>query len=191
MRVAIIAAVAANNVIGRDNRMPWHLSADLRRFKRLTMGHHLIMGRKTFESIGRPLPGRTTIVLSRCLAAAPEGVELARGLDEALQMAECRSETEVFVAGGAEVYPQAIEHADRLYLTRIHAEFTGDAFFPKLDLEQWLCVEQEDHGPGEDGAPAHSFVVLDRQRDDRSAGVDRTDRQQAAMPGQTGASALR
>jgi len=160
MRVSIIVAVSANGVIGRDNDLPWRLSADLRRFKRLTMGHHLIMGRRTWESVGKPLPGRTTVVItSRRCRPHPE-VAVARSLDEALEL--IAGDDEVFIAGGAELYRAALPVADRLYLTRIHADFEGDTFFPQLDEAQWRLVSREDHAPDEKNALAYSFLVYER-----------------------------
>lgn len=160
MRLSLIAAVAANRVIGYRNSLPWRLPADLKHFKRLTMGHHLIMGRKTFESIGRPLPGRTIIVLSRNRSFLPGGLLLARSLDEALALA--RSDDEPFVAGGEAVFRLALDRADRIYLTEIHHEFAGDTFFPDLDLSRWSLVSREDHSPDEENPWPFSFLIYDR-----------------------------
>ena len=148
--VALIAAVAANGVIGRGNRLPWRLPADLRRFKELTLGHALVMGRRTYESIGRPLPGRVTVVLTRDPAFAPPGVAVARNLDEALAAAAaaCPGSGEVFVAGGAEVYAQALPRAGRLYLTRVEAEVEGDTRFPDFDPALWRLAAEERVEPG-------------------------------------------
>jgi dihydrofolate reductase len=161
MRISIIAALAANGVIGRDNRLPWHLSADLKRFKALTMGHHLVMGRKTFASIGRPLPGRTTIVITRDDGFRAEGVEVAHSLEEALQKAQ--GDEEVFIAGGAEVYGQALHIADRMYLTRIHADVEGDVTFPEFDdVTEWRLDDVEHReADGKNDYP-FSFLVYDR-----------------------------
>lgn len=159
MRVSLIAAVSANRVIGRDNQLPWRLPEDLRRFKRLTMGHTLVMGRKTFESIGRPLPGRSTVVITRQPDYAPPGVAVAHSVDEALARAQGE---EVFVAGGEEIFRQTIGRADRLYLTWIHAEFPGDTRFPELDEREWRIVEREDHGPEGEVPFAYSFLVYER-----------------------------
>jgi len=147
MRLSIIVATAENGVIGRDNDLPWYLPADLKRFKQLTMGHHLLMGRKTFEAIGRALPGRTTVVISRGRPTLPEGVRLAASLDEALSLAAAAGEDEAFVAGGAQVYDLAGPRADRLYLTRIHAAIEGDTRLPELVESDWELVSKEDHGP--------------------------------------------
>ncbi|WP_164009551.1 dihydrofolate reductase [Pyxidicoccus trucidator] len=145
-RLSAIVAMASNRVIGANNQLPWRLPADLARFKKLTMGHTLIMGRKTYESIGRPLPGRTIVVLTRRQDYAPEGVKVAHSLDEALALA---NGGEVFIAGGTDIYTQLMERVDRLYLTRISREFPGDAYFPEMDCARWRLVEQEHHPEGE------------------------------------------
>jgi dihydrofolate reductase len=163
MKVSIIAAVAENGVIGRDNDLPWHLSADLQRFKRLTMGHHLLMGRKTFTAIGRPLPGRSMVVISRGRPTLPAGVALTSSLEEALALARGAQDTEAFVAGGAQIYALALPLTDRLYLTRIHHSFAGDAFFPDVDLEAWKLLDREDH-PATDATPiSYSFLTYERR----------------------------
>lgn len=161
MTISIIAALASNNVIGRGNRMPWHLSADLKRFKALTMGHHLIMGRKTFESIGRPLPGRTTIVVSRQGDFCASDVIVAASIDNALDVA--RGDGEIFIAGGAHVYEQMIHRADRMYLTRVHAEVEGDALFPDFDdVTEWSLVDSEHHEPDDKNPLPYSFLTYER-----------------------------
>jgi dihydrofolate reductase len=160
MKVAIIVAVSANGVIGRDNDLPWRLSADLARFKRLTMGHHLIMGRRTFVSIGRPLPGRTTVVLSRGRPELPDGVLLASSLDEALAL--CSGDDQVFVAGGAAVFAECLPRADRIFLTRLHADFEGDVFFPPFEETEWDLVNREDHQAAEGEPCDYSFLTYQR-----------------------------
>jgi dihydrofolate reductase len=160
MKVAIIVAVSANGVIGRDNDLPWRLSADLARFKRLTMGHHLIMGRRTFASIGRPLPGRTTVVLSRGRPELPDGVLLASSLDEALAL--CSGDDQVFVAGGAAVFAECLPRADRVYLTRLHADFEGDVVFPPFEETEWDLVNREDHQAAEGEPCDYSFLTYQR-----------------------------
>ena len=163
MRISLIAAVARNRVIGRDNDVPWKLPADLRRFQRLTMGHAMLMGRRTFESIGsRPLPGRPLIVVSRREDYLPAGVRVARSVQEGVGLAREAGETELFVAGGTEIYREALPIADRLHLTRIEEDVPGDAYFPEYDETQWRLVEREAHEPG-DGIPfAWAFEVWDR-----------------------------
>ena len=138
--IALIAAVAENGVIGADNQLPWKLSADLKRFKALTMGHTLIMGRKTFDSIGRPLPGRTSVVITRDRAWAKEGVIVVHSLEDALARSG-----DLFIAGGGEIYAQSMARADRLYITHVHKAFEGDAKFPPIDPREWRAVEREPH----------------------------------------------
>jgi dihydrofolate reductase len=162
MRISIIVAVAANGVIGRANELPWHLTADLRRFKRLTMGHHLIMGRKTYESIGRPLPGRRMIVVSRRQPSLPSEVIVVGSLDDALEQASQAGEQEVFIAGGAQIYALAVPLADRVYLTRVHGEFPGDAVFPELEDSEWSEVDRKDQPADGEHPLGYSFLVLDR-----------------------------
>ncbi|NNC04135.1 dihydrofolate reductase [Corallococcus exiguus] len=146
-RISAIVAMAANRVIGQGNTLPWRLPLDLARFKRLTMGHTLVMGRKTYDSIGRPLPGRTTVVLTRQRDwAAPLGVHVAHTVDDALRQA---GDSEVFIAGGADLYAQTQALWQRLYLTRIERDFPGDAFFPSVDLTGWRLVEEERHSEGD------------------------------------------
>ena len=164
-RVSLIAAMGSNRAIGIDNGLPWRLPADLRRFKALTMGHTLVMGRKTFESIGRPLPGRTTIVVSRRPDYAPEGVLVAHSVEEALTKAA--GNEEVFIAGGEEIFRQTLEDADRMHLTWIEQDFPADAFFPEFDLSAWRLVEREDHEATAEAPFAYSFRVYDRVRGDR------------------------
>jgi dihydrofolate reductase len=157
MRRSLIVAAAKNGVIGIDNKLPWKLPPDLQRFKRLTMGHHIIMGRKTFESIGRPLPGRTTVVLTRGDFAAP-GVVVARSLDDAF--AAVRDDDEPFVCGGAEIYALALPLADRVYLTLVERDYDGDALFPALDPQRWQVRESEQHGESD---PPFRFETWDRR----------------------------
>jgi dihydrofolate reductase len=162
MKVAIIVAADERDGIGYRGRIPWHLPADLRRFKALTMGHHLIMGRKTFESIGRPLPGRTTIVLTRQSDYTADGCRIARSLRDALQIAEDGGETEVFICGGAAVYRDALGVADTLYLTRVHAEFQADTRFPGVDPARWVQDSAELHPSDEKNLYPFTFLVYHR-----------------------------
>ena len=162
MKLSIIGAIATNGVIGRANELPWHLSEDLKRFKRLTMGHHLIMGRRTFESIGRTLPGRSMIVISRQKRRLPAGVQLADSLEAAVGMASSQGEDEAFVAGGAEIYALALPKADRLYLTQIEAAFDGDTWFPEIDPSDWSLVSEEYHAPSSGFAWPYTFQVFER-----------------------------
>lgn len=162
MKISIIVAVAENGIIGRDNDLPWHLSADLRRFKRLTMGHHLLLGRKTYEAIGRPLPGRHMVVISRGRPELPAAVARVSSLEEGIELARLAGEQEVFIAGGAQIYRVALPLADRIYLTRVHREFDGDARFPEIENASWTVVDQEHHQADNDHAPAYSFEILER-----------------------------
>jgi dihydrofolate reductase len=178
MRISMIAAMAANRVIGQDNRLPWRLPADLRWFKAKTVGHTLIMGRKTYDSIGRPLPWRRMVVITRQEAWRPEGpgkdsVLVVHSLDEALAVVrQDGTEDEVFIAGGGEIFQQALPIADRIYLTRIGADFPGDAFFPELDAAGWHIVEQEHHDASEENPYPFTFETMDRTALDRSDPVD-------------------
>ena len=166
MRVSIIVAAAANGTIGRGNRLPWHLPADLRRFKQLTMGHHLLMGRKTWESVGKPLPGRPIVVISRRGRDLPDGVQPAASVHEAVSLARSAGESEAFLAGGGEIYRQALAEGlvDRVYLTRIHHDFDGDAVFPDLDPEVWRLEEREDCAADEKNPYDFSYLTYDRAR---------------------------
>lgn len=164
MRLSLIAAVSENGIIGRGGELPWHLPADLRRFKALTMGHHLLVGRKTWESIGRPLPGRTMVVISRRPGYAPAGVRVARSLEEAVALAAAAGEEEAFVGGGEALYRAALPQADRLYLTRVGAEVPGDARFPAWREEEWELVAHEDHPADERHAFPFRFLTYDRVR---------------------------
>lgn len=135
MNLSVIAAVARNGVIGRDNQLPWQLPEDLKRFKALTMGHHIIMGRKTYESLGRLLPGRTTVIVSRNAGYVVPGAQVVSSLERALDV--CGRDEQPFMIGGAELYQQALPLANRLYLTRIEQDFDGDAWFPGYDIREW------------------------------------------------------
>ena len=163
MTISIIAALSANGVIGHNNQLPWRLSADLKHFKELTMGHHLIMGRRTFASIGRALPGRTTIVVTHDAAFAAEGITVAHSLDDALHYAEHSGDHEPFIAGGALIYEQAIHLASRMYLTRVHAEIEGDATFPDFDdVSEWRLTDAEHFEADEKNEYPYSFLTYER-----------------------------
>jgi len=158
----MIAAVASNRVIGNRNQLPWRLPADLQYFKRTTLGKPLLMGRRTFESIGRPLPGRRNIVLSRSAGWEPPGVCVVHCPARAIEVARAEGAGELMVIGGEEVYRLLFERAQRLYLTEVHAEFEGDALFPRYDPGDWREVSRERHGRSQDNPWDHSFVVLER-----------------------------
>ena len=166
MKLSLIVAIAENGVIGHEGQMPWHLSADLQRFKRLTMGHAILMGRKTWESIGHPLPGRTSIVISRQTDYQPghDGVLVAANLDEALAHARTldNGSDEAFVIGGARVYEISFPRADRLLVTRVHAEPGGDVFFPEVDWSGWQLLDEETHPADEKNDYPHTFQIWRR-----------------------------
>ncbi len=167
MMVSCIVAMSENQVIGRSGDLPWHLPADLKRFKRLTMGHHIIMGRKTWDSIGRPLPGRTSVVVSRDGAFAAPGASVVTSIDGAIEFAAAAGDDEPFVIGGAAIYDLALPRIGRLHLTWVHAIVEGDVFFPELDLAAWELVTAERHEADARHAYAYSWCVYER----RSAAV--------------------
>ena len=154
MRISIIAAMAKNRVIGQKNALPWHLPEDLKHFRKLTMGHHIVMGRKTFESIGKPLPGRTSIVVSRNADLVIPGAEVAPSMEKAVSL--CSGDEEIFIIGGGELFSQAMSFADRIYLTEIQDEYEGDAYFPRMDPSEWLEVSREAH-------EGYHFTVFERK----------------------------
>ncbi|GAB5412743.1 MAG: dihydrofolate reductase [Congregibacter sp.] len=164
--IALIVAAADNDVIGRNNALPWDLPADLAHFKRLTMGKPILMGRKTFESIGRPLPGRSNIVITRDPQYTAAGVQVVHSVDEALSLAEdialIDGAEELMVIGGAEIYRLAMPAATRLYLTRVHAQPQGDAFLPSIDWSLWEELSR-DVQAGSEAQPAHTFLAYRRR----------------------------
>lgn len=162
MILSIIAAMADNGVIGIDNRLPWNLPADMKWFRQQTLGKPVLMGRKTFDSIGRPLPKRRNIVVSREAGLEIEGCEVARSIDAALEL--CAAEAEVMIIGGASFYQQMLPRAGRLYLTLVHTEVEGDAWFPEIDFNQWREVARSDHAADQANAFACSFVILERNQ---------------------------
>ncbi|WP_263144487.1 dihydrofolate reductase [Pseudomonas sp. RIT-PI-AD] len=163
--LCLIAAFADNRVIGRDNRMPWHLPADLKHFKALTLGKPIVMGRKTWDSLGRPLPGRLNLVVSRQADLRLEGAEVFASLDAALARADAWADAEgaeeLMLIGGAQLYGQALARAERLYLTRIALSPEGDAYFPRVDETEWRLTAREAHAAAQD-APAHVFETWER-----------------------------
>jgi dihydrofolate reductase len=159
-RLSLIVAMAKNRVIGADNKIPWHLPNELKLFKSLTMGHHIVMGRKTYESIGRLLPGRTTVIVTRQEDYAVPGAIVAHSIDEAL--AACKDDDEVFVIGGADLFRETLPIADRLYLTTVDAEPEGDTFMPELDADAWKESSAQAFGKDEKHAYAYRLTVLDR-----------------------------
>lgn len=144
--ISLIVAMSENNVIGRDGDMPWHISDDLKRFKRLTMGHHMIMGRKTYDAIGRLLPGRTTIILTKQSDLKVSSALIANDFDQAVELAG--DDSEIFVVGGGEVYRIALPKAETLYVTRIHTTIDGDTTFPNVDWDAWQLIDSDPHPAG-------------------------------------------
>ncbi len=159
--ISVIAAVSENGVIGNGVKIPWHIPADFEYFKRVTTGHPVIMGMRTYKSIGRPLPGRKNIILTRDPAAQVEGCVVAGSIEDAIQAA---GEGEIFFLGGGDVYRQILPRADRLYLTRIHEEVEGDVFFPEVDLKEWREVKRQEGVVDEKNPIAHTFLVYERIR---------------------------
>ncbi|MDA1053208.1 MAG: dihydrofolate reductase [Planctomycetota bacterium] len=162
MRTSLIVAMDRGGVIGREGGLPWHLSADLKRFKQLTMGHHIIMGRKTFESIGRLLPGRTSVVVTRQSDFEAAGAVVAYNLNDAITASS--GDEEAFIIGGAEIYHQALPLVDRIYLTEVAADVTGDVRFPEFDRTQWTVLERTAQPADERNDHPHTFSVLQRNR---------------------------
>jgi dihydrofolate reductase len=161
MRVSAVVAASDNNVIGKDGGLPWHVSSDLKLFKEITMGKPVIMGRRTWESLPKqPLPGRRNIVITRNPDYAAEGADVAGSIHEALAM--CEGEPEVSIIGGGQVYEQAMDRTDRIYLTRIHLTVDGDTFLPELPENEWQEVERRAYEKGERDDAAFTLVVLDR-----------------------------
>jgi dihydrofolate reductase len=160
MIISIIVAIAENNAIGKDNQLLWHLPADLKHFKQITSGRSIIMGRKTYDSVGKPLPNRRNIVVSR-QDIQIEGCEIVKSIDEGLLL--CKNEDEVFIGGGAEIYRQAMDKTDIIYLTIVHKSFDADTFFPEIDYSKWKETAHEDHEPDERNSLPYSFITLERR----------------------------
>ncbi len=161
MKISLIVAMANNRVIGLDNKMPWHLSADLKKFKSITMGSPILMGRKTYESIGRPLPGRTNMIISRNLDYQQEGCLVFNDLNTALETAS-QSTKEVFIIGGSDLYKAILPLANVLYLTLINKDFQGDTFFPEIDFNEWSEVTREDIKDDPSVYFNYSFLKLEK-----------------------------
>lgn len=157
MRISAIAAMSKNRVIGKDNQIPWHLPADLKFFQRTTLGHHVIMGRKNYNSIGKPLDRRTNIVLTRNPFFISSGCIVVHTLEEALAIAHTGNEEEAFIIGGGEIYTLALDYLDRIYLTTIDLVTEGDAFFPEFDLGAWRITSEEHFSP--DHKNIHPFII--------------------------------
>ena len=161
MKISLIVAMASNRVIGLNNKMPWHLSADLKKFKSITMGSPILMGRKTYESIGRPLPGRTNMIISRNLDYQQEGCLVFNDLKTAFTKA-AESTDEIFIIGGSDLYKAILPMADTIYLTLINRDFEGDTFFPEIDLNEWSEVTREDIKDDPDTSFSYSFLKLEK-----------------------------
>lgn len=159
-QISIIVAMALNRTIGINNTLPWRCPEDLKHFKKLTMGHHMIMGRKTFESIGKPLPGRTTVVVTRNPALTIDGCTVTQSLEEAIN--SCANENEIFIVGGGEIYSQALQLADMLYITEIQQEVKGDANFPAFDKNEWREISRDKQTQQEPQALKFDFVTYRR-----------------------------
>jgi dihydrofolate reductase len=162
MIISLLAAMDEQDGIGQDNRLPWHLSTDLKRFKALTMGHHILMGRKTYESIGRALPGRVNVIITRSPDYQAEGCVIAHSLREALSIAELAGESEAFVIGGGQIFAQALPLADRIYLTRVHTVSEADVFFPTFDESSWSIKEASEISADESNDFPSSYEVLEK-----------------------------
>lgn len=160
MIVAIIVAIGENNAIGKNNQLLWHMPNDLKHFKDVTSGRTIIMGRKTFDSVGKPLPKRRNIVVTRQDITIP-GCEIVKSIQDGLAL--CKGEDEVFIGGGAEIYKLAMHLTDRIYLTIIHKSFDADTFFPEIDKSEWKEVKREDFEPDEKNPLPYSFITLERQ----------------------------
>ncbi|ADX67358.1 MULTISPECIES: dihydrofolate reductase [Weeksella] len=153
----LVVAIASNHAIGKGNQMLWHLPKDFLHFKKITTGHPIIMGRKTFESIGRPLPNRVNIVISRDRNYSADGIQVVHSLREAIEKGY-KLDEDLYVIGGGEIYRQAMEFADKIYLTEVHHEFEGDTFFPEIDDEKWVEVDREHHLKDDKHLYSYDFV---------------------------------
>ncbi|MBA3755155.1 MAG: dihydrofolate reductase [Nitrosomonas sp.] len=165
LRLSILVAMARNRVIGQNNKLPWHLPADLKHFKCLTMGQTIVMGRKTYESIGRPLPGRTNIIITRQKSYEVPGAIVANSIEDALLMCEeiGTTDREHFIIGGEELFRQTLGVCQRMYVTEIQRDFKGDTFFPEFDSEDWEEIQRDKHFSDSDNNMEYHFVILDRK----------------------------
>ena len=170
MLVSLIAALDEKGGIGYRGGLSWRLSTDLRRFKQLTMGHHILMGRKTYESIGKPLPGRITVVITRNPKFAAPGCLTAASLEEALSIAESQGDEEAFVIGGGEIFTQALSMADRIYLTRVHSITDADTYFPDFRMEEWSVEESSFHEADEVNEFPSTYMLLVRNKGEGQGG---------------------
>jgi dihydrofolate reductase len=164
MIISAIVAYANHYVIGKDNDIPWYLPEDLKWFKKNTLNHTVIMGRKCFESIGRPLPKRNNIIITRDMFYLSNGCYIAHGIAEALEMAEEMGETEAFIIGGGEIYRQSIDFYDKIYLTKVHADIEGDTFFPAIDFNEWQLIFEGAHTKDEKNPYDYTFMIYEKKK---------------------------
>jgi len=163
MKISCIVATAKNNVIGKNNEIPWHLPADLKYFKKITTGHHIIMGRNCFESIGRALPKRTNVIITRDMFYTVSNCLIAHSIGEALSIAEDNGEEEAFIIGGGQIYEQTIDIWDKLYLTEVDLDVEGDVFFPQTDMSEWKLSKKQDCTKDEKNLHNYSFRQYERK----------------------------
>lgn len=161
MTVTMVVAISENNAIGKNNELLWYLPKDLRHFKTITSGHTVIMGRKTYESVGKPLPKRRNIIITRNTELTVDGAEVVHTIEDALEL--CKSDEEVFIIGGAEIYKMAMKHTDKIFLTVVHESFEADAFFPEIDRNLWVETAAEKHLPDEKNNLSFTFSTLERK----------------------------
>ena len=161
MIVTMVVAIGENNAIGKNNELLWCLPKDLRHFKTITSGHTVIMGRKTYESVGKPLPKRRNIIITRNTELTVDGAEVVHTIEDALEL--CKSDEEVFIIGGAEIYKMAMKHTDKIFLTVVHESFEADAFFPEIDRNLWVETAAEKHLPDEKNNLSFTFSTLERK----------------------------
>lgn len=162
MKISAIVAASSNNAIGKNNDMPWHMPADLKHFKSITSGHHIIMGRKNYQSIGRPLPNRTNVIITSNRQFYAAGCKIVHSLEDALTIAHEARETEAFIIGGGSIYDLAMPVIDKIYFTEIHAQIEGDVFFPTLSEERWTCVQEEFHPADQKNPFDYTFKIFQR-----------------------------
>jgi dihydrofolate reductase len=173
MIISLIVAMDENRAIGVQNHIPWHLPDDLRRFKRLTMGHHIIMGRKTYESIGKPLLGRTMVIITRQQDYQAENCLVVHSLNEAIQLVRRKAETEAFIIGGGEIFEQSLDLAERIYLTIVHTTVEATIFFPIFDQNAWIEIESTHHPSDQKHQYSFTFKTLVRNFDKRFTSIDK------------------
>jgi len=160
MNISIIVAVAKNNVIGKDNQLIWHLPVDLRRFKCLTMNHFILMGRKTYQSIGKALPGRTSVIITKQKNFVAENCWIVHSIENAIKLA--KDDSEIFIIGGDSIYRQSIEYVNKIYLTKVDADFDGDVYFPEIDFSKWSLVESQTFQPDDKNKYPYKFLTYQK-----------------------------